>query len=693
MKKFLLLIIIWAQAWIPEVINASEESQEPLYTPSILIVENDDEVAALESKGVVIWRRRGDMVLALIPCDSQTFEKMRKEGRIDWGHKMKLSMDQCRRQFDAEKLYTGEGLPSSYSGKGVVIGLCDVGVDPHHSAFLDKDGRTRVKKIVYYNEPLGVRTVMDTPQSIDAWVTDTDDDWHGTHVANIMAGSDFESGLQGMAPDAEIVVTTSQLYDAGILAACEDIIDYAREVGKPAVINLSLSSYNGPHDGSSLFSRYIAMLGEEAIICMAAGNEGSSRSSYRTVFSELADNWRVRLRSYDWQQFQLRGMTDAWSNDSSPVGVRVLVYDNNITGAVYESQVFGTEGEFETTISSTIDPDFGKYLNGEVTVRGGISSLNGRWVTEAYYDTSTVEPAAVSNGKWARYVVGLEFSGVPGVHADISADCQYSFFQDWPKYPLCTNDLSVSDICSGENVISVGMYHGREDRPVLATGEREEDSDSGKISHYSSYGTLLDGNVLPHTVAPGHFVISAANSAYVDKHKESLPRYGITTSKNGKTYYWLDQIGTSMSTPYVAGAIACWLEANPRLTVDEVRQIIADTNCHDYPDPLNPRHGQGWFRPYEGLKMVINKSGITPGSIDVAGPVAVISRDFAEILNPGEGEIEVRIYGVDGLSALPALVTSHAISAIDISSLGRGTYILVITPTHGSPSAKKFLVY
>src|SRR5204863_7815865 len=44
--------------------------------------------------------------------------------------------------------------------------------------------------------------------------------------------------------------------------------------------------------------------------------------------------------------------------------------------------------------------------------------------------------------------------------------------------------------------------------------------------------------------------------------------------------YYTQISGTSMATPYVAGVLALMLEADPTLTPDEAKQIIAATASH-----------------------------------------------------------------------------------------------------------------
>ena len=63
--------------------------------------------------------------------------------------------------------------------------------------------------------------------------------------------------------------------DTDVIAGCQFIFDKAEQMGKPAVINLSLGGHSSPHDGSSLYEQSLSGLtGPGKIIVAAAGNEG-----------------------------------------------------------------------------------------------------------------------------------------------------------------------------------------------------------------------------------------------------------------------------------------------------------------------------------------------------------------------------------------------------------------------------------
>ena len=68
-----------------------------------------------------------------------------------------------------------------------------------------------------------------------------------------------------------------------------------------------------------------------------------------------------------------------------------------------------------------------------------------------------------------------------------------------------------------------------------------------------------------------------------------------------------------MSAPIVGGAIALWLEARPRLTRQQVMQVISETSTH--PDPTlsypNNLYGYGQIDVYRGLLRVLDLSDVT----------------------------------------------------------------------------------
>ena len=123
----------------------------------------------------------------------------------------------------------------------------------------------------------------------DRWViakfkTDNYDTFHGSHTLGIMAGgyrdtmtvakgtSSLSAKIEtdynpfyGAAYEADIAASCGDLNDMLIALGVEGVLDYAYKNQKPAVINLSLGSNVGAHDGTEIMSQYLNLAGEEAM--------------------------------------------------------------------------------------------------------------------------------------------------------------------------------------------------------------------------------------------------------------------------------------------------------------------------------------------------------------------------------------------------------------------------------------------
>lgn len=640
-------------------------SEDARYYPAVLEVESEQWLDSLESVGAKILHRRGDLALAYIPIDDAGDADGRRKmpprgGDPHRGRIVRPTLDRAMQWYGASRVFSGEGLPRGFDGEGVVVGICDIGFDPYHPTFLDEEGSpSRIKRIVQYRESQGLRTELNTPEEYAAWGTDTVAEWHATHVAGILAGNGGGTPYVGVARGADIVVTTSQLSDVGLLAGVEDILEYARSVGKPAVVNLSMGSYNGPHDGTSLFSRYMDMLGEEAIICMSAGNEGNRSNTLSFEFTEARDSVSTWIGSRDYANYNIYGLTDVWLDDSSELRINLFVYDSDTGNAVCGFPVLRFPADGEWWVSSEDNAEFGRYFDGMVKVSGGVWPGNGRRYAKVEYDLATT--AMSGKGKWARYNLGLTAGGVPGTRMDIYADGSYSCLRSLYGNPVPGSDASFSDLSTGHNLISVGMYNN--------AGIYEP----GEVNVNSGYATLIDGRVMPLTVAPGAQLVSSVSRLTVDE-----PRYPVSE-------LWAYEAGTSMSSPYVAGFVATWLQANPDLDVDDVKSIIESTNMHDYPDAGNPRHGQGWFNPYEGLRKAIEMSGV--GETDCLSPamlIVVVDREL-RVTAPGGEDCRVEVYDLSGGKVAAGMVGSGN-SGLSLAGLAPGLYVATCRAASGAGS-------
>lgn len=132
-------------------------------------------------------------------------------------------------------------------------------------------------------------------------VPSMDRDGHGTMMAGIAAGNILpEEGFSGAAPEASILVVKlkpakdylREFYlltpeapayqENDIMLAVRYAINRARELKMPLSICIGLGSSQGGHTGHGPLSRFLASVSGFAqnSVCVAAGNEGSSRHHY-----------------------------------------------------------------------------------------------------------------------------------------------------------------------------------------------------------------------------------------------------------------------------------------------------------------------------------------------------------------------------------------------------------------------------
>lgn len=649
------------------------------YYPSILKITDDSAIAQMEERGCKILRQRGNLVLAYIPTDQvgwlSTFSRI---SSASVGNRNIVNMDLARKMARVDEVVTPSTLyPDGWDGSGVVVGFCDTGFEPHHPNFLDENGDTRVRKLVAYRDTLATEERAETLSEIASWTMDDITENHATHVAGIMAGCYGQ--YRGVASRADIVATTSMLTDACILAGAEEILDYAREQGKPAVINMSVGSYTGPHDGTSLFCQYLDLIGEEAVVCISAGNEGNGKNSLQLAFDQDNGEYSTFLsEAWEWHDRYIYGPADFWSVDHRPFGMRIELFDCTNKSVVFSSPIVGNgeEGEWIGCSqdygieSATLYPDIAKWGTGYLALTYGTDPENGRYNVSVQVDFRN---RYTRDNEIGRCYIRLVVVGDPGVEVDGYAHSSANYF-NWGYISgmLSGNSLqSVSNIATGHNVITVGACSSRNEWPLLSGGTKGYDFQVDNVASFSGYGTLRDGRVLPDISGPGNYVVSSYPSYTADVYPSSISHMVNAVTLDGRTYYWGAECGTSMSSPLVAGVAALMLQANPSLTPAEVKQILIETANTAFDDIDNPRWGAGCVDAQAAVARAVASSSV--GTVLGASSQPVVTRngDIVSVTIPGDSSPLLHLYTLDGRQ----VATGN--SSLSLGSLPSSIYLLV----------------
>ena len=202
------------------------------------------------------------------------------------------------------------------TGRGVLIGFIDTGINYRNSVFTGTDGRTRIEAIWDQTIQTGTRPsffpygseyrremIQQAILSTDPYriVPSTDEIGHGTAMASIAAGRALpELDFTGAAPEASIAVVKLKeakqylkdyflfsgdvpvYQESDIIMAYSYLLGLARELDMPLVLCIGLGSNQGGHSGNipleNVFSNANYVI-SNAIIS-AGGNEGNRNHHY-----------------------------------------------------------------------------------------------------------------------------------------------------------------------------------------------------------------------------------------------------------------------------------------------------------------------------------------------------------------------------------------------------------------------------
>lgn len=628
-------------------------------------------------------------------------------------------LDRARSKSGVEDVHKGTGLSRSYNGKGVVCGIFDSGVDPNHINFYDSEFKeSRVKQVHNFVGQSTSPISYTDPQAIAKFTTDSKQDTHGTHTMGCMTGAFMLAGNKagntyptgqcavmtntggitvlastknpyyGTAPGADIVVGCGSLTNNQTIAAVQKVVDYAVANNQPAVMNLSLGNNQGSHDGLDNFGQAMSRLSKNAIICISSGNEGDYNIS---IIKNLTASDNVLRTCLNLPTGSSTGILDIYGSDKNPFTLGVAVI-NKKTGQVLVEKEFNTEGThiFGTnnyTQSGTVhDQNFdnaftSSYVQAVISDNAGTSGRRG--ITMSYSLKFNSATNASNDMILAIFCKGTAGQRIDIVNNVVSGKSELAS-NNLAGYSNATPDLTVNNLACSNDVIAVGAWTTRTTWPTISRGTWYFGDNSpikeDRVSPFTSYGTLYDGRELPDICAPGAGIVSSISSYYTEltdpkaESKDCVARY----TYNGRNYTFDQESGTSMASPFCAGVIATWLEADPTLTVARVKEILKKTA-----DPLDGpavQRGPGRLNAYNGLKEVLNGTG-SVGSVRVEDEILVKSNGSSyEVFVPG-GQVSVTVYNLNGQPVKQAH-TGNSTLDLDLSSLGKGIYLLNVNGVH-----------
>jgi len=496
------------------------------------------------------------------------------------------TLDKTTQEINGRKDLLPPGTAKDQGGQGVVVGIVDIGCDVVHENFQNIDGSTRLLSIWNQHAPRGGNSPFDygrvfTKEEINRAIHAPDpykalmvpeeiikdQPWHGTHVMDIAAGNGEGTRIPGIAPKADLVFVELAASDipwggseavgftfgdsVQVLEAVRYIFDMAGD--RPCVVNLSLGTNGGPHDGTSLVEQgFDAILNEKlnrAIVIAASNsfNDGIHASGKVTQGGTFDLRWEVKQRDRTSNELEI------WYDGRDEFLVEIIDLNGQSIGKVQlgsNANAKDQRGNVSMFVAHRKnDPNNSDNLIGIFFER---SLSAGIW-------TIRLHGTRVTNGKF---------------HAWIERDDPNESQPNNQSKFASPNDNShtLGSISCGHKSIVVGSYDAN-DR-------------NKSISGFSSAGPTRDGRQKPEISAPGQFVAAAKSGSIKER---------VTMS------------GTSMASPAVTGVVALILaeaQANGlKLKADEIREIVAKAARKHPPD------SQAWDAQY-GLGRIDAKAAI-----------------------------------------------------------------------------------
>ncbi len=377
------------------------------------------------------------------------------------------------------------------SGRGVIIGIVDTGIDYTNDVFRFEDGSTKILNIwdqtidgrrssgIYFGSDysrndINLALESSSPLSI---VPSTDENGHGTFLASV-AAANTNTDYIGAAPKADIIAVKlrrardfyirryllspddPELYESSdLLLGVKYILDRAEEYNKPVVICIGLGSNFSAHDGNTILEQYISFVSQRAGVAFvtAAGNEANARhhTQGKLSGSGAVENISIKVGSQG-ASFSVIIFGPAY--DKISLGVV------SPTGEVIPRIPFRSGLEFTEKLLMEETSIFMRYfrdINNNMIV-GFERATEGLWDIQLYADS------IIDGSYWAW----LPITG------QVSYDVE--FLRPVPEYTIVYPATALRSI-------TCGAYN----------------SDDGSLSVSSSWGPTRLPRIEPDFVAPG----------------------------------------------------------------------------------------------------------------------------------------------------------------------------------------------
>lgn len=497
------------------------------------------------------------------------------------------------------------------NGKGVILGFIDSGMDYTHPDFINEDGSSRILYIWDQKDPIDSNQIFDeygygkliTRDTLDQWLDSSyqiimdPNNWygHGTTVVGaacsngrallpLVESEVMDHDYHGVAPEAEIIMVASDFERETWLASVADGVHFmlakAQEEGKPIVINLSIGTYGGSHDGldpvgtliNSWFSDdYVGRMlvcagGNSRTLRYHLGYNGTEDTTYsiyssfnapadldlgRMAFTEL---WLDSVsEDFTYQVGLYHPAEDQFYSIPSPF----IMIEDNLDSLLVDS-IFDNNMDL-LAISRRFIQERGEQFQLQVQ----LDHISNNQIKMVIFTKGLAQVDAWS----AEWIGSSNIVGPEALPFSISSDPAY-------VSPDSLKQI-VSSFSCADNALTVANYKNRLSYTDVNNNEVVFEGNLGELANHSSRGPTRDGRIKPELAASGELVISSGPYNYRSILLNAAPyklAEGGWHMRNG---------GSSMASPIVSGVAALYLQRCPYSTASDIKNAILNSSYQD----------------------------------------------------------------------------------------------------------------
>lgn len=279
-----------------------------------LIVKYSGDLRSIRELGIGVVELQNEY--AIVTVKENIIDRLSEFPQIEFIEKPKRLFFNVENGKIASCIPPVQRQPYNLTGRDVLVGIIDSGIDYANPVFQNADGTTRIRNLwdqslsenppegyligtEYTSEQINEALRQPTVEGRRRLVPSQDISGHGTAVAGVAAGNSDE--YRGVAYESDLIVvklgipkTNGFPRTTELMQAIDYVVKKALEYGQPVAINISFGNTYGAHDGNSLLEQYIQSIANrwKNVICVGTGNEGNAAGHVSGV---LNDNEEVEI--------------------------------------------------------------------------------------------------------------------------------------------------------------------------------------------------------------------------------------------------------------------------------------------------------------------------------------------------------------------------------------------------------------